>query len=265
MYAPVSDRGFTIVEVLIFLVVSAFILSSALVLMGGRQQQVQYQQGVRDFDGRIRTTINDVTNGFFPNQPFGCATASGAITFSSVGTDEQGTREDCLFAGKVIRPLSGSDTELEIISLAAERATIGEVSSVASAGLTPINDPARVDLTQTHETSWGLQLKRISNEAGDELSFVAIISSFGEDDAGSRFESGAGAPSVYVGVQGLHSLGTGTMDIPEPLQSNDAIYFCLEHDDVSQKAVVILGKDGRQLSTSVDQDAEGGYMIQCGF
>lgn len=264
MYAPASNRGFTIIEVLIFLVVSAFILSSALVLMSGRQQQVQYRQGVRDFDGRIRTTINDVTNGFFPSQSFNCSAAVGMITFSLPSTDDQGTREDCLFAGKAIRPLSGSPNEIEIISLAAERASIGEVSSVADANLTPINT-ADVDLTQTLETSWGLRLEKIANQDGDELSFVAIIPSFGEGDAENRFESGAGAPSVYAGLRGVHALGAGTMDTPDLLQTDDAIYFCLESIDVPQKAVVILGKDGRQLSTSIDQDAEGGYIDQCGF
>lgn len=262
MHVPASSRGFTIIEVLIFLVVSAFILSSALVLMGGRQQQVQYQQGIRDLDGRIRTTINDVTNGFFPNQEFGCSVSvAGKITFSAV-TEAQGTKEDCLFAGKAIS-LGSDDTEMEIVSLAAQRTPIGKVSSVENAALTPITNP--VDLTQTYETSWGLRIDKIVNKDGEELSYVAIISSFGEGDSGSRFESGAGAPSVYIGLLGKHRLDNMSTETPEPLRGDDAIYFCLESDDVPLKGVLTLGEGGRQLSTAVDQDAEGGYIDQCGF
>jgi len=53
--------------------------------------------------------------------------------------------------------------------------------------------------------------------------------------------------------------------VPQKISSTNAVYFCLESADRSKKAVIIVGKDGRQLSTTIDQDAEGEYVQQCGF
>ncbi len=73
------SHGYTIIETLIFIAVSGMMFMSAVILVGGRQQEVEFSQGVRDLENKLKDTLNDVSTGYFPaNNSLNCTIATGA-------------------------------------------------------------------------------------------------------------------------------------------------------------------------------------------
>lgn len=56
-------NGFTIIEVMIFLTVSSLLITSAWGLIAGRQEQVMFDQKVRDTQSKLQQWMSDVSNG----------------------------------------------------------------------------------------------------------------------------------------------------------------------------------------------------------
>ena len=57
--------GYTIVETLIFLAVSALLFVSTIILISGRQAKAQFTNSVRDLVSDITDVANDVANGYY--------------------------------------------------------------------------------------------------------------------------------------------------------------------------------------------------------
>ncbi len=261
MKQKTSNRGYTILEVLIFLAVSGFILVAALIAVNGRQEQIQYQQGVRDVDLAIQATINDVSNGYFPRDDFNCEDdGSSILSISAFSGSEQGTRKDCVFAGKA---LIFNENNVTTSTIAGLRPALGSPGSLSSAKLTPLNGPA-VNLDVSIENPWGLRVVKFTDESGaDDLEYVAYLSDFGRQAQDGGIDSGTQAISLYKSFQSLNEINqSGSL---QRVSGDDAIYVCMESNNGNRKAVIILGKDGRQFTTTIDQDAEGKYEDQCGF
>ncbi len=104
--APVRNAGYTIIETMIFLVISSVLLLSAVGLFSGRIQRTQFNQSVQALATKITTAANEVTTGTYPTSPaFNCSISGGAPSISPIissGVDPQGTRENCIFVGKVM-------------------------------------------------------------------------------------------------------------------------------------------------------------------
>jgi hypothetical protein len=252
--------GYTIVEALIFIVVSGLILIAAVAVVGGRQGQVQFEQGVRDLDADIRAVINDVATGYFPDAAFDCTNTPGDnVSIIVPGTGSQGSREACVFAGKAMA--IDSLTGYSVVPLAGARMPIGQQLSITTSKLTPIDA-----LTTNAQTSWGLEITGVVDSTGSPISYLAFLGGLNVASDGGGLESGSQSVSAYVGTGDVSNISSA--NLPLPLASSDAIYFCLRDTDSAAKqrhAVIIVGKDGRQLSTTVDQNAKGEYTAQCGW
>ena len=123
------DAGFTIVEVLAVLAVSGAILLSAILLVNGRQSQTQFTTAINNEKTQIQQTINDVINGYYPNNSnFSCS--NGVV---SSGSNNQGTNSGCIFLGKVLQfapSPSVSPQNFEIYTIYGQQTSSGqEVSS----------------------------------------------------------------------------------------------------------------------------------------
>jgi WD40 repeat protein len=97
--------GYTLVEVIIFLAVSGALLVAASTLIVGRQDKVRFSQAVVEFEEKISDALNDASTGYFPsNSDFSCdIDASGRARLTSgSGNSEQGSNNECIFAGKLI-------------------------------------------------------------------------------------------------------------------------------------------------------------------
>lgn len=111
MMQDARSKGYTIIEVLVFLAVSGALMASALGLIGGQQRTTQFAQAVREFDSRIKDLINDVSTGFYPNtgdlqcvyDPDAGGTPGSGIKIMDEGGTPQGANSDCIFIGRVVQ------------------------------------------------------------------------------------------------------------------------------------------------------------------
>lgn len=117
--------GFTVVETIIVLAVSAALFIAATILVAGQQNQVAFQQGIQEMQSVIQETINQVSAGFYTNRGnFKCTIAGAGITITP-GAAQQGSNTGCTFMGKAMEfGVQGSSPQQYIIYPLATRAEL---------------------------------------------------------------------------------------------------------------------------------------------
>ena len=98
-----NNRGFTIIETLIFLVVSSFVFIAAISQYSNQQHAVQFRQGVRDIQSQLQSMISDVATSYTPDiSTYNCTADTLnnplVMTPASSPPDNSG----CIFLGKAI-------------------------------------------------------------------------------------------------------------------------------------------------------------------
>lgn len=94
-----KNKGFTIVEVIMFLAVSGFIFVIAAIGMSGQLSKAESKDAINQLESTIRGTLNDVSNGYYPefnNTSFDCERNLNG------SSDTRGEVQNCFFAGKSI-------------------------------------------------------------------------------------------------------------------------------------------------------------------
>jgi type II secretory pathway pseudopilin PulG len=104
-YLNNSNRGYTFVEVMIFLAVSGALFASATSLIGGRQKSIRFSEAMRDVESKVQSIVADVSNGYYPNyKNVNCTATGGGPTFSAGASNtEIGQNQDCVLLGKAIQ------------------------------------------------------------------------------------------------------------------------------------------------------------------
>lgn len=98
--------GFTIVETLIVLAVSAALLSSAILLVNGKQNRTAFQTSANNLQQRFQQLINQMVSGYYPDStsltctgnPAGAAIAPLVMTNNAA---EKGSNGSCVYMGDV--------------------------------------------------------------------------------------------------------------------------------------------------------------------
>ena len=137
----VPSGGYTIIEVMIFLVVSAALLTSAMALISGKEERTRFSQAATMLEQNIKDTLNDVSTGFYPsNNRITCTTnGNGTISITS-GTAEQGS-QGCLFLGKAMRFERNSE-KYEVYTMAASKNATGLGTGTTGANTQLLGGPS---------------------------------------------------------------------------------------------------------------------------
>ncbi|PID32152.1 hypothetical protein CR970_02110 [Candidatus Saccharibacteria bacterium] len=102
----VAQDGYTIVEVMIFLIVSGAMLIMATAILSGQQRKTEFSQAVRDMDSAMQDVANDVTTGFagynFDTGSTCSFNAAGKIIMK-VGGPDASPLNRCVYIGKVVQ------------------------------------------------------------------------------------------------------------------------------------------------------------------
>lgn len=100
-----SYGGFTIVETLIVLSITAVLAISAFAFIGNRQSKTQFLVAVSNARQQIEQILNETVNGYFPKtSTIRCAAVpgnSGPPTLTTAAST-QGSNTGCIFLGKVL-------------------------------------------------------------------------------------------------------------------------------------------------------------------
>lgn len=267
--------GYTIIEVMVVIGISAVIFFSAMTAIGGRQQSVQFAQAVREFDAKIRDVINDVTTGYYPtNSTITCTISAGAPQITVDNDAKLGTNNSCIFIGKAIQFLPDGEAErMDVYSLAGLRFEDNDqtpTSTIAKAQPVPVARPGNAanftDATESYNLLYGLRVKKVIRPLGTTpptYGAVGIISNFGTAGVSD-------AQSVQIG--GIIGSNTGaneasTIRILDALtddptrarndgyiekNTTEGIVICLENDR-GKKASLTFGAKGT-AATKLDID-----------
>jgi type II secretory pathway pseudopilin PulG len=139
-----KSGGFTILETMIVMSVSAAMLLTVILMFSGKQREVQFSQSIRSIESKILDLVNDTATGYFPQDNTSTCTAGagdggGPLVVSS-GSNEQGTNQGCIFLGRALHfkqdrvtiyPIAGDRTRAEsagsTASFAEARPTVADV------------------------------------------------------------------------------------------------------------------------------------------
>lgn len=266
-----QPHGYTIVEVLIFMVITGVLLASALLVFRGQQQRTQFTQGVRETESRLRTVINEVSSGYYPNNnTFRCYVSGGSIAIDGASPNQQGANTGCVFLGKAVRFSQGSDYKVYTV-VGLQRSDGQEVTNIASADPTAIarfeGDALTVpDITENFSMPWGVAATRVYFEKDGvktDIGGLGLILSLGSytQDEDNQLVSGSQTASLLpltettLGSSDAIFKAQGIENMQEADRSAaDRIVICLSSGGSDRKAAIIIGGSGRQLSTETQID-----------
>lgn len=268
-------QGYTIVEVMIFLVVTGALLASALLIFNGQQQRTRFTQAIRETDAQLRTTINEVSTGFYPDAgSYSCSAPNGTLTIVADATPNgQGKNAGCIFLGKAVR--FSDSTKYNIYTILGRQRTGGvngqEVTSISTAGPTALaaftgDGPNTPDVTDRLTIPSGVTPTKVVNEDGAQMSSFAFMSSFGSYVNATDLASGASSVSLIA----MPGTSLGAFDQTNDTQFKNAVSNLNEGDrtqkvticfsDGPRQGAIVIGGSGRELGTEVII----GNVAECG-
>ncbi len=249
------NGGYTIIETLIFLTVSAAIMISSMGLISGKQERVRYTQTVNTFDQKLRDIFNDVGTGYYPNaNDFSCSsTAGGPIVFS--GTDKEvGTNSGCTFLGKSIElGTAANATQYNTYTIVGKQTA----TSIADAGIQLLGvggNPGIIDRNAIEADVQITSIKSLSDPTRT-VTGIAMISQFSEVTALTGEVNGNGSRMDLYEVTGNYASGFSNSSMQS---STNGIMLCLQQGGNNGRRSTI--KINSNLTTEVTVDR---WLTEC--
>ena len=274
MLTQLRQGGFTVIEVLIVLAVTAGLFVSAAIMIGGRQNQTAFDQAVRQIESQIQQVINEVSNGYFPDTDFSCSAGALGPVLSSAPSGGQGTKSGCIFVGKAIQfRITGTDPEQFIIhtlaglqKLPSGQETTGLYNALPKSVAPSTAEPANPDISIVEKLENGLTTSGMwyNSGAGDvPVGIVAFVITLPGYDAGTGTIK-PGAPYVQaipvVGsaldttvAVGADALGNYNFHQPSisPRDPIGGTTICFASGGTNQSAKITIGGEGRPLEVNL--------------
>lgn len=255
-----SSSGYTIVEVLIVLAVTAAILASVMLSISGQQRRTEFTQAVNDINSQIQDIANDITTGYYAKlTDFSCAAVGGRPSFGVSATDTQGTNQGCILIGRVMQfGVSGTGRAgFNTYNVVGVRQTGGhDVTNLTEAAPTAV--PNNV---QSQTLQYGLTVPKmyyVDGSGSHDIGAVAFMSSF-LPIVGGNLTSGAPAVNVQPVVssrldrdQSSTMADISAMSDATPKNPSGGVVICFQSGGSDQHALITVGSNGRSLSTKLD-------------
>ncbi|MDB5160774.1 MAG: hypothetical protein JWO96_154 [Candidatus Saccharibacteria bacterium] len=99
-------RGFTVIELMIALSISAIMLTSALTVFNGRKSSTEFTQGVYDLQSKVQNYATQVSSKVLPGyQQYTCAVsvATGRPVLTQASGGGETTSENCIYLGQAFQ------------------------------------------------------------------------------------------------------------------------------------------------------------------
>ncbi len=271
------QNGYTIIEVLIFLMITGFMFATAVIAVGGTQDEARYSQAVRDFEIQIKDVINDVQNGYYPTLSRGRCSVNGMgeVGFNNSFNINPAQNVECINVGKNLMFNLPEEDQFGVGVIVGNNPGIEDSLDLSPAGLKPTlaykptgSNP--LDLTVYKPVRYGATVTKIgsNNNPGQEYSSLMFLSNFSNTgvDADSR-TNGTLSIDVY-GVRGSLTSSTDLSDYTAEVvgltnastydvNPADGFYVCLLTTD-DRRARIIIGVDGVVTATNTQFDLDSG-------
>lgn len=260
-----GSRGFTIIEVMIFLIINGVLFTSAMLYLRENQRRVEFNQAVRDFESQIRDVINDIPTGYFLSSPSLRCRVIGPSrpTIVPTGTNPLGTDNDCTYIGKALQfSPNGEKERLVVYSVIGRRLnTSGDIATTLDeARPTAVYEPS-LDTTEEMQLQNGLEVTKVINgDTSAQYGIVGIISNI----SGS---SSTSTQNARIGGIGGSNLGVGKTTAANTISAladsnfvsaDQGIIICLSNI-AERKASLAMGVSG---GSAIRLDT-GDYDTRC--
>jgi prepilin-type N-terminal cleavage/methylation domain-containing protein len=273
----IQEKGYTILELMIVIAVSASMFGIVATTFGGRQQQVQFTQAVRDFDSRLKDIKNDVSVGYYPaNNNFSCRVTDPnnpepSIVSGTNNADELGSNNDCISIGKVIQFSAPSS------NYSADNNQIMKIFNVVGVrtdetGSNPTNIPLAVPRGAPGPDEalleWGLKVKSVSyvDSATNTRRETSGIAIFSQLNRGFQLQANASNESVQISAipsvgynlneaemtGKIDNIGTNVTNGSMNFNTASEIIICVTDVEDQRKATITFG--GSISGTVIDFD-----------
>lgn len=206
---PLNARGYTIVEVMIFLAVSSFMFVIAAAFVSGKQGQAEFKQGVNDLASQLETTINNVADGYYPAVGFvNCNASSASLVYSFVSqsSTSEGGNIGCVYMGQAIQ-FNSSPSDPSVYSI---YTVVGRQFSTDAYNTTGPQDGSVGDLSDLPTTLSAAQPRTLR------------IGGEGYETSGGPVQDAVQTKTLNWGVQvtGVYSFSAGISNNSSPSYRN---------------------------------------------
>jgi type II secretory pathway pseudopilin PulG len=267
-----TAQGYTIVEVIIVMAVTAALLISALALISGQQAKTEFVQSINDINSQIQDVMNDVATGFYPSaNSFTCTVGASGPNLTQVARG-QGTNVGCTFLGKVLHfGVQGSNgADYKAYTVVGLRQSAGkEATSFTEAKPTIIDPDTFPASTNSQTLKSGLKVVAmkyanagVSTNTG-AVAFMGSLASYGANS--TNLVSGSLSVSLIpltftpeptnppnldsaTVITNVNSLGTGVSYVTNP---DNGVIICFQSGGTDQYGVITIGGSGRTLTTDL--------------
>jgi type II secretory pathway pseudopilin PulG len=268
------SNGYTIIEVLVVIGISSFMFVVVAISFGGRQQQIQFTQGVRDFDSKLSDIINDVSTGYYPDfdTPCNIQGGTGPNRRPNPGSGilyEIGENPDCVLIGKTIQftPIvnNGINDDSELYNVFN---VVGLRTNSSGANPTTLTEskPTIVPLPPgqvSSQLSGGIRVTRIisANPVSNTSGGIAVYTSL---NRGGEIVSSSTNERLQLGVVPGSTMATDASGYETVFNNQNINTFnstslsqtiiCVSDSENRRKAYIALGGGGSggQISSTIE-------------
>ena len=265
-----TQRGFTIVEVLIVLAVTSAMFILAAGAINGKQDETEFQQSINNITSSIQQTINQISAGEYPNvNDFTCDGTTGILKITP-GTNQQGANNGCILLGEAMqfgfKGTSPQQYRTYIIAGLQHDSSGDDITSLTAAKPAAIapgtatNDKGVPDASVPGYLQDGLTAVWMKSN-GKPVAAVAFISSLGQYKGGNLV-SGSQQLSVYPVAS-----SSGNDQVPNsqspyvaeainknlasaPQNPSSGVQICFASGGTNQSGLVTIGSGSRSLTVT---------------
>ncbi len=253
-----KQRGFTIIEVLIVLAVTAAMFLLVVLSINGKQDTAEFQQSINDIRSRLQQEIDQVAAGEYANTGnFTCDGTSGVLVITA-GTNIRGSNNGCVYLGKVLQFGVQKTNPQQFITytIAGLQSNTGTLASAKPAVVIPTGAPNPSYYYTTNELHYGLNVVSMSSN-GTNIGAVAFISSLGQFSGGQLLSGSQTVDLIPVSATALNaSPATSILAINKhlassPVNPSNGVKICFASGGTKQSGLITIGGGGQQLTIAL--------------
>lgn len=235
--------GYTIIEVMIVLTVSAALFGTTVFSITQQNRRNQFTESVLSFEQKLGDIVNDVETGYYP--------------VKNNGSQGQGTNSGKIFIGKAVE---GTGEEVYVYTLSGNQ-KVGdeEVANLEQAEPKALQGTDTDDVVESIVLSAGVKvdkIKQIEKGTASTIPGFAIISGL------AQFTPSGGLKSGYNTRASLASLNSA-VSTPDFLTNSSitnaskGILICLsEEGGGGRNATITIGESSQKLATKTTIDSD---------
>ena len=199
-------KGFTIIEVMIFLAISGVTFLIAATFINGKQAQAEFTTGMNSSNSVIRSMINSVADGNYPissTTPLSCSIVSPG--FPQIYRTNVPSSPGCTFIGKVLAPETNRNPGIySIYSVVGCQFYVSNTCTSSQgmppATLTQEHPTVALPITQSNNWPGGLSISKLLLINGANVQSIGAFGVFSTlpQNSGSVLVSGAQATEAVI-------------------------------------------------------------------